>query len=573
MRPAAALIRHVRTNVPRSHGPGEQSDPGLGRGLPFEAQAILDAALDGVVVLDEAGRITNLNTAAELTLGHDRSGAVGARLADLLFPGNDDPSARDGLTGELAGGASPFLGRRSEVSARCGDGVRRRFELALSRFDAGAATGYVAFLRDVSARALSHDALAMRRRVADLSADLGLAMTRRGTPREVLQRCTDAIVRHLDAAFARIWTLDASGQVLELRASSGLYTDLDGAHSRVPLGQHKVGTIAATRTPQLTNAVIGDPLVSDQDWARREGMVSFAGCPLTIDDDLVGVLAMFAKRPMSELDLVSLQTAANGLAVLIARQRGAEALRRRALELARSAAALERSNRELSQFAYVTSHDLKAPLRGIANLAQWIEEDLGDDLPGGVREHLDLLRGRVHRMEKLIDGILEYSRVGRLDQRVEAVDAAALVREVVELLELPESTRVVAEPGLPRLTTARLPLFQVLMNLIANAARHGRRDAALVRVGARRVDGAVEFRVEDNGPGIPERFRERVWGVFQRLDARDAVEGTGIGLAIVKKVVEGMGGTVRIGDGEGDTPGARFEFTWPDAAEEEETSD
>ena len=573
MRPAAALCRHVRTDVPRSHGPGEQSDPGLGRGLPVEAQAILDAAPDCIVVLDRAGRITNLNTAAALTLGFDRSRTAGALLADRLFPGDDDAGARDGLTGQLAGGTSPFLGRRSVVLARAGDGVRRRFELALSRIDAGAASGFVAFLRDVSARGPSRDALAMRRRVADLSADLGLAMTRPGTPREVLQRCTDAVVRHLEVALARIWTLDASGQVLELRASSGLYTHLDGAHGRLPLGRCRIGTIAAARTPHLTNDVGGDPLVSDQDWARREGIVSFAGCPLTIDDDLVGVLGMFAKRPMSELELAGLRTAANGLAVLIARQRGAEALRRRALELARSAAALERSNRELSQFAYVTSHDLRAPLRGIANLAQWIEEDLGDDLPGGVQEHLELLRGRVHRMEKLIEGILEYSRAGRLDRTVETVDTGALVREIVDLIEPPESTRVVTAPGLPVLATARLPLFQVLMNLIGNAVRHGRQDAALVRVSARRLDGAVEFHVEDNGPGIPERFRERVWGVFQRLEARDVVEGTGIGLAIVKKIVEGMGGTVRIGDGEGDTPGARFVFTWPDVDGDAETAD
>lgn len=224
-----------------------------------------------------------------------------------------------------------------------------------------------------------------------------------------------------------------------------------------------------------------------------------------------------------------------------------EELERRAAELARLAEALERSNRELDQFAYVTSHDLKAPLRGIANLAQWIEEDLGDRVTGESREHMRLLTGRVHRMEALIDGILTYSRAGRVRVPPEPVDTGALVRECVDLLAAPPTVRVEVAPDLPTLVVERVPLQQVFLNLLGNAVKHGAagRPAATVRVTWRdAADGMVEFRVADDGPGIAPEFHERIWGIFQTLQARDRVEGTGIGLSVVQKIVESRGGRV-----------------------------
>jgi signal transduction histidine kinase len=214
----------------------------------------------------------------------------------------------------------------------------------------------------------------------------------------------------------------------------------------------------------------------------------------------------------------------------------------KAEELARAARALEVSNQELDQFAYVASHDLKAPLRGIANLSTWIEEDLGDAASAEVQEHLELLRGRVHRMEGLIDGILQYSRAGRVREAPTRVDAAALVDEVVELIAPPEGVRIEIADGMPVLWTERLPLQQVLMNLIGNAVKYAGGDAPLVRISARDAGEQWEFAVRDNGPGIAPEYHERIFGIFQMLEARDRVEGTGIGLSIVKKLVESRGG-------------------------------
>ena len=142
----------------------------------------------------------------------------------------------------------------------------------------------------------------------------------------MLQRCAEALVEHLDGAFARIWTLNEQEDVLELRASAGLYTHLDGPHSRVPVGKYKIGLIAQERKPHLTNAVVGDPRVGDQEWARREGMVAFAGYPLVVDDRLVGVMAMFARHPLTEATLEAMASVADEIAVGIERKVAEERL-------------------------------------------------------------------------------------------------------------------------------------------------------------------------------------------------------------------------------------------------------
>ena len=176
-------------------------------------------------------------------------------------------------------------------------------------------------------RKRSEEALAERTRVAELAAEIGAALTRGTTLAEILQGCCEALVRNLDAAFARIWTLNEPQQVLELQASAGLYTHLDGPHSRVPVGQFKIGLIASERLPHVTNTVIGDPRVGDQEWARREGMVAFAGYPLLLQDRVVGVVAMFARHPFTPFVSEALATAADSIAVAIERKHAEEALR------------------------------------------------------------------------------------------------------------------------------------------------------------------------------------------------------------------------------------------------------
>lgn len=233
---------------------------------------------------------------------------------------------------------------------------------------------------------------------------------------------------------------------------------------------------------------------------------------------------------------------------------------------------LERSNRDLDQFAYVASHDLKAPLRAIATLSGWIEEDLDAQLSDTSREQMQLLRSRVQRMDALIEGVLRYSRVGRMGTEGESVDVAELLRDLVEMLDPPEGFRVEIAEGMPTMLTKRLRLSQVFSNLINNAIKYHHRSEGRIVVSAvlLETDGEVEppayrFAVADDGPGIPPQHHEKVFMMFQTLQPRDEVESTGLGLSLVKKLVEEEGGRVTLDSDLGQ--GATFLFTWPAMAE------
>jgi len=223
--------------------------------------------------------------------------------------------------------------------------------------------------------------------------------------------------------------------------------------------------------------------------------------------------------------------------------------------------ALEKRNQELDQFAYVVSHDLKAPLRAIANLSQWIEEDISDSLNDENRHQMKLLRGRVHRLEALLNGLLQYSRVGRIATEAELVDVKALLYEVLNSIAPPPQVTITIGSEMPTLLTQRLPMFQVFSNLLSNAIKHHDRLDAQVTISVVDKDQFYEFAVTDDGPGIAPQYHEKVFGIFQTLKARDQVENTGVGLAIVKKIIDSFAGDIHLESQEGQ--GATFRFTWP----------
>lgn len=229
--------------------------------------------------------------------------------------------------------------------------------------------------------------------------------------------------------------------------------------------------------------------------------------------------------------------------------------------LARYTADLERSNRELDEFAYVASHDLRSPLEGIASLAGWIEEDSGAQLPEDSRRHLAQIGQRVVRLQTLLDDLLHFSRAGRRETALELVDVAALVQDIISLLNPPSGFQIKLGGNLPQLETFRTPLQQVFQNLIGNAVKHHDRQAGLIEVSAEESEGSWTFTVADDGPGIEPAYHERVFMMFETLRPRDNVEGSGMGLAIIRKLIETYGGQIRLDSEPG--KGARFTFTWP----------
>ncbi len=237
-------------------------------------------------------------------------------------------------------------------------------------------------------------------------------------------------------------------------------------------------------------------------------------------------------------------------------------LRRHERSLTERQAQLEQANRELDKFAYIASHDLRAPLRGIDSLASFLEEDLGTDLPDESASHLTLMRARIRRLESLLAGLLEYSRIGKGDDVMESVNLDALIRNSADLVS--KGTHpVTVETDLPMVRTLVSPLEQVIRNLVDNAGKHHDRESGEIRVSAWLEENTLCLRVADDGPGIESRYHERVFEMFQTLKTRDSQEANGMGLAILKKTIESAGGTITL-----ETPGLNgrgltMKVRWP----------
>jgi signal transduction histidine kinase len=234
---------------------------------------------------------------------------------------------------------------------------------------------------------------------------------------------------------------------------------------------------------------------------------------------------------------------------------------------------LERSNRDLEDFAYIASHDLRSPLSGINSTALCLEEDLHDSLSDESRKLLGLMRNRINRMETLLDDLLAYSRVGRTDTAVTETKSADIFQRIIEVLRPPAHIQVRVEGELPVIVTASAQLEQVLRNLIDNAVKYHDKQNGEVVLSGKRVGDFVEFVVRDDGPGILPQFHDKIFQLFQTLKRRDDVKGTGMGLAIVKRLVERQNCRITV-HSEGDGTGTQFRFQWPtqSSVDEKETA-
>jgi len=222
---------------------------------------------------------------------------------------------------------------------------------------------------------------------------------------------------------------------------------------------------------------------------------------------------------------------------------------------------LERVNKELNDFSYVVSHDLKAPLRGIGSLATWLVSDYGDKLDKEARESLDLMADRVKRMSSLIDGLLQLAKLGRTEGEPQEVDLNVLLREIVDFINPPKTIKVSVDPNFPVVFYDRTRLQQVFQNLLSNAIKYMDKPKGKVDVSVIDQQDTWKFSVRDNGPGIDKKHHQKIFQIFQTLAPRDSTESTGIGLSIVKKIVDTYSGEVWVDSEPG--AGCTFSFTLP----------
>jgi signal transduction histidine kinase len=221
---------------------------------------------------------------------------------------------------------------------------------------------------------------------------------------------------------------------------------------------------------------------------------------------------------------------------------------------------LQNANNQLEEYVYIVSHDLKAPLRGLSSLAQFIEDEIGETITTEVQELLEMMKARTDRMQQMIDGILHYSRMSNVNSLKEAVDVKQLIINIIDLISLPSNVRIEFPDQLPVLDTEKIKFHEVLQNLILNAIKHNDKPDVQITIAYKEFPDHFEFSVADNGKGIKPEHREKVFGLFQTLLPKEKSEGTGLGLTIVKKIVEQQDGKVMLDSDFG--KGSTFRFTW-----------
>ena len=400
-----------------------------------------------------------------------------------------------------------------------------------------------------------HAAMSERTRVARFREEIGMALAQTENLRGILHNCAEAMVRHLEAAFARIWTLGSDGRELELQASAGMYTHLDGSHSRIPVGQLKIGLIAQERKPHLTNDVQTDPRVSDKDWARREKVISFAGYPLLVGDRVVGVLGMFSRKPLTASTLEALSFAAVGIA------QGIERKRLRQLE-----ADLAHLNRVsmMGELAASLSHELRQPIAAAITNAntclRWLKRDQPD--LEEAREATKRIVNDGNRAAEIISRLRSlYMKRASLER--EFVDVNEIAGEMLVLLRSEAKRHSICmstnlEERLPKVSADRVQLQQVFLNLMLNGIEAMKDTAGELSITSELTqDGELLISICDTGVGLPAEKADQIFDAFFTTKP----QGSGMGLAISRSIIESHGG--RLWASTNSAHGATFCFTLP----------
>lgn len=503
--------------------------------------AIVECSEDAIISKDLQGRITSWNAAAEQLFGYSADEVLGQPI-DRIIP----PECQAEQTAIVQGLFQSQPINHIESVRLAADGRRFPVSLTISpvRDAGGAIVGAATFVRDITQRKQVEAALREQAELTRLRADATQILQQPAPMPALLQSVAALVVERLDTAFARVWTLDQTEQVLELKASAGIYTHLDGAHSRVPVGQFKIGRIAAEHRAHVTNQVIGDPNVPGQDWARRERLVSFAGVPLLLEGRLLGVVAFFARHPISPAAVETFGAVAGVLAQAIGRKQAEEGLERKVQE---RTAELRETVAELEHFSYTITHDMRAPLRAMQGLAGILLEECAECVHPERRDYLRRIAGSADRMDRLITDALQYSGAVRQKLGLEPVDAGALLAGILESYPQFQNPQALIriDNHLPVVLGNKAAMTQCFSNLLGNAVKFVQPGKTpKVRVWAEPRGEFTRFWFKDEGIGIDKQYQNKIWLMFQKLNK--SYEGTGIGLALVAKVVNRMGGRVGV---------------------------
>jgi PAS domain S-box-containing protein len=519
---------------------------------------VVETAPDAVISIDESGAILFANPASVRIFGYDPAELIGKPLT-VLMPEFLRKLHEKGFSRYLATGHRHINWQGTELTALRKNGQEFPVEISFGELSRGGHKVFTGFIRDISERKQAEELQAAHVRQIAVRADVSMAFGKEKSLKAILGECSEAIVRHLDAAFARIWTLSDDGKMLELQASAGMYTHLDGSHSRIPMGQFKIGMIAQERKPHLTNDVLNDPRISDRAWAKREGMASFAGYPLSVGERTIGVLAMFSRKAVTPETTETLASGADLIAQGIERKRAQEALQMTQADLARVSRLTT-----MGELAASIAHEVNQPLTAVTNNSNACLRLLaaGNLKPEVLRRALEEIVADGSRASAVVARIRGFIKKEPVEKN--RLDMNDVIQEVLALAgrELLEN-RVLVEcrltKALPLVLADRVQLQQVLLNLIMNGI-----EAMIAVTQPRslwlesRVDesGDILVAVRDSGTGLGSEA-DRVFTPFFTTKAH----GMGMGLSISQSLVENHGG--RLWATPNSPMGAVFSFTLP----------
>ncbi|MDX6643412.1 MAG: hypothetical protein QOD76_1374, partial [Solirubrobacteraceae bacterium] len=444
------------------------------------------------------------------------------------------------------------------------DGSEFPLELSLGAWHGGARHQYTGVVRDITERRRAERYMAAQYEVARVLAD-------NPTPAEAAPQLLAGIGESMGWQVGGLWLIDADADALRCEAfwhAQGVEVEAFEAASRTIQLSRRVGLPG--RVWQLGKPVWIPDAAREPNFPRAQAAIEVGlhggiGLPIVSGRDVIGVIDFFSpeiKRPDAEL-LDMMATIGAQLGQFFQRKRAEEALATTAAELKRRAAELERSNADLEQFAYVASHDLSEPLRMVSGFVQLLAQRYRGQLDANADEFIDFTVDGVGRMQQLIDDLLAFSRVGKGEGEGARVDCDAAVRRALGSLaaQIEESGGAVEAETLPPVIGRDAEINQLFQNLLSNAWKFSGEEPPQVCVRAEPDGDMWLFSVIDNGIGIESRHAERIFKMFQRLHARDAYPGTGIGLPICKRVVERHGGRIWVEPAPGG--GSAFRFTLP----------